>query len=154
MANNARKSGSGSRQVRDVMTPNPRCATEKDSLMDVARIMRDQDTGVVPVVDDNNRIIGLVTDRDIVVRCIADGKNPNDAKVNEVMTKSIRKVKEDATINEVMTLMKGSEIRRVPVVDTNDKIVGIVSIGDIASAGDDRKVGDAIQDISEAAPNN
>jgi len=151
----AKDSGSGSRHVRDVMTPNPQCATEKDSLMEVARIMRDQDTGAVPVVDDNNKIIGMVTDRDIVVRCIADGKNPSEARVNDVMTKSVRKVQEDATINDVLGMMKGSEIRRVPVVDRNDKIVGIVSIGDIASGGDNRgKVGDAMEDISQAAPNN
>ena len=140
--------------IRDVMTPNPQCVTETDSLRDVARIMKDQDTGVVPVVD-GKKIIGLVTDRDIVVRCIAEGKNPLEAKVNDVMTKSVRKVKEDATINEVLTMMSSAEIRRLPVVDRNDDLVGIVSIGDIAMEGkQDGKVGQAVEQISQAPPNN
>ena len=87
-----RNSGPGARHIRDVMTPNPRTVSDRDSVRDVARIMRDQDTGVVPVCDDSRKIIGLVTDRDIVVRLIADGKDPMNARVNEVMTKSVRKV--------------------------------------------------------------
>lgn len=155
MANESRNSGPGSRHVRDVMTPNPECVTERDSLRDAARIMKDHDTGVVPVVDDNKKIIGMITDRDIVVRCIAEGKNPMDARVNEVMTKSVRKVQEDATVNDVLGMMKSSEIRRVPVVDRNDHIVGIVSMGDIAMQGENKgKVGDAMGDISQAPPNN
>jgi CBS domain-containing protein len=143
------------RHVRDVMTPNPECVTEKDSLRDVARIMKDQDTGVVPVVDGGRKIIGLITDRDIVVRCVAEGKNPLDAYVNDVMSKSVRKVREDATINDVIGMMKSSEIRRVPVVNQRDEIVGIVSMGDIATDSQERgKVGDAMQDISSAPPNN
>jgi len=142
------------RHVRDVMTPNPQCVTEKDSLREVARIMKDQDTGAVPVVN-GKKIIGMITDRDIVVRCIAEGKNPLDARVNEVMTKSVRKVQEDATINEVIGLMSSSEIRRVPVVNRNDEIVGIVSIGDISVQTDNKgKVGQAMEDIAQAPPNN
>ena len=75
------KSGRGSQHVRDVMTPNPKCVTEKDSIRDVARIMKSQDTGVVPVVE-GKRIIGLITDRDIVVRGLAEGKNLENAQVN------------------------------------------------------------------------
>ena len=141
------------RHIRDVMTPNPECVTEKDSLRDVARIMKDQDTGVVPVVD-GKKIIGLVTDRDIVVRCIAEGKNPLEARVTEVMTKSVRKVKDDATINDVIGLMSSSEIRRVPVVNANDELVGIVSMGDLTGKTNDGKVGQTLQDISQAPPNN
>src|SRR5438128_7659420 len=125
------------RHVRDVMTRNPECVTEKDSIREVARIMKDADTGVVPVVD-GRKIIGMVTDRDIVVRCIAEGKNPLEARVNEVMTKSVRKVQEDATINDVIGLMSSSEIRRVPVVNRNDEIVGIVSMGDVAEKTDNK----------------
>src|ERR1043165_5909403 len=92
------------KSVRDVMTPNPQCLSEKDTLRDAARIMKEQDTGVVPVVD-GKKVVGLITDRDIVVRCIAEGKNPMEARVTEVMTKSVRKVKDDATINDVIGLM-------------------------------------------------
>lgn len=148
------KSGPGSRHVRDVMTPNPECVSEKDSIRDVARIMKDQDTGVVPVVD-GRRIIGLITDRDIVVRGLAEGKNLENVRVNELMTKSVRSVREDASVNEALELMSNAEIRRVPVVNGNNELVGIVSLGDIASQGNqDGKVGRAVESISEAPPNN
>ena len=150
-----RSSGRGSRHVRDVMTPNPTVVSDRDSIRDVARIMKDQDTGVVPVCDDGKKIIGLVTDRDIVVRLIADGKDPLNAHVNEVMTKRVRKVHEDATVDDVLSLMSSSEIRRVPVVNKNDELVGIVSIGDISNETREHgKVGEAINDISDARPNN
>ncbi len=150
-----RSSGRGSRHIRDVMTPNPTVVSDRDSIRDVARIMKDQDTGVVPVCDDGKKIIGLVTDRDIVVRLIADGKDPLNAHVNEVMTKSVRKVHEDATVDDVLSLMSSSEIRRVPVVNKNDELVGIVSIGDISNETREHgKVGEAINDISDARPNN
>lgn len=142
------------RHIRDVMTPNPETVSEKDSLRDVARIMKDQDTGVVPVVD-GKRIIGLITDRDIVVRAFAEGKNLENVRVNEIMTKSVRSVREDASLTEVLEMMGNAEIRRVPVVNGNDELVGIVSIGDIASQGNqDGKVGRAVENISEAPPNN
>ncbi|HYC89991.1 MAG TPA: CBS domain-containing protein [Thermoanaerobaculia bacterium] len=142
------------RHIRDVMTPNPECVSEKDSIRDVARIMKDQDTGVVPVVD-GKRIIGLITDRDIVVRGLAEGKNLENVRVNELMTKSVRSVREDASVNEVLEMMGNAEIRRVPVVNGNDELVGIVSLGDIAAQGNqDGKVGRAVENISEAPPNN
>jgi CBS domain-containing protein len=145
-------SGRGSRHIRDVMTPNPLTVSDSDSIRDVARIMKEQDTGVVPVCDDSKKIIGLVTDRDLVVRLIADGKDPMNARVTDVMTKSVRKVHEDATVDDVLSLMSDSEIRRVPVVNRNDELVGIVSIGDISD--ETRKAGEALNDISEARPNN
>ena len=142
------------RHIRDVMTPNPECVSDKDSIRDVARIMKDQDTGVVPVVD-GKRIIGLITDRDIVVRGLAEGKNLENVRVNEIMTKGVRSVREDASVDEVLNMMSSAEIRRVPVVNSNDELVGIVSLGDIAAEGNqDGKVGRAVENISEAPPNN
>ena len=151
---NQKTGGSGGRSIRDVMTANPECVGEKDSIRDVARIMKDKDTGVVPVVE-GRRIIGLITDRDIVVRGLAEGRNLENAKVNELMTKGVQSVREDASVNEVLSMMGNSEIRRVPVVNGNDELVGIVSLGDIASQGNqDGKVGKAVENISEAPPNN
>lgn len=143
-----------SRQVRDVMTPNPECVSERDSISDVARIMKEQDTGVVPVVD-GKKIIGLITDRDIVVRGIAEGRDLSSVKVNELMTKSVRSVSEDTPVNDVLSLMGSAEIRRVPVVNGNNELVGIISLGDIATnSTQDGRVGKAVEDISEAPPNN
>ena len=152
MAN--QKSGPSSRHIRDVMTPNPESVTEKDSIRDVARIMKNADTGVVPVVD-GKKIIGLITDRDIVVRGLAEGKNLENVRVNELMTKSVRSVREDASVNEALELMSSAEIRRIAVVNNNDELVGIVSLGDIAKeTNQDNKVGKTVETISEAPPNN
>jgi CBS domain-containing protein len=148
------KSGPGSKHVRDVMTPNPKCVTEKDSILEAARIMRDEDTGVVPVVD-GKKVIGMVTDRDIVVRGVADGKDATNLSVREVMTKNVRSVREDGTVDEALDLMSRAEIRRVPVVNQSNELVGIVSLGDIATSSNrDGKVGKTVEEISEAPPNN
>lgn len=151
---NQQKSGPGSRHIRDVMTPNPACVSDKDTIRDVARIMAREDTGVVPVVD-GRKIIGLITDRDIVVRLVAEGRDPANVRVNEAMTKGVRTVRDDAAVSDVLNLMSGAEIRRVPVVNDRDELVGIVSLGDIAAeTNQDNKVGKAVEQISQAPPNN
>jgi CBS domain-containing protein len=150
-----KKSGPGSLHVRDVMTPNPDCVSSDANVRDAARIMKEKDTGVVPVVDGGKKVVGLITDRDIVVRGIAEGKDLSNCRVDELMTKSIRSVREDAPVDEVLTLMSSAEIRRVPVVNGQDEIVGIISIGDIAvETNKDNRVGKALEDISQAPPNN
>jgi CBS domain-containing protein len=142
-------SSDNSRHVRDVMTPNPETVSDKDSIRDVARIMKDSDT------DGGRKILGLITDRDIVVRGLAEGKDLESMRVNEIMTKSVRSVREDATINDALQMMSSADIRRVAVVNQNDELVGIVSIGDISTnTNSDGKVGKAIESISEAPPNN
>ena len=136
------------------MTVNPECVSANDSLSDVARIMKSQDTGVVPVVD-GKKIVGLITDRDIVVRGIAEGRDIGGTKVNELMTTSVRTVREDANVDDVINMMSSAEIRRVPVVNSSDELVGIISIGDISAEGNkDGKIGRAMEAISEAPPNN
>jgi len=148
------KSGGGSRNARDVMTPNPTTVSEKNSIRDAARIMASEDTGVVPVVD-GRKVIGIVTDRDIVVRFVAEGKDTSTAKVNECMTKSVRSVKEDTPVTEVLSMMSSAQIRRVPVVNASNELVGIVSIGDISTeTNQDGKVGKAIEEISQSPANN
>jgi CBS domain-containing protein len=143
-----------SRHVRDIMTPDPQCVTEKDSIRDAARIMKDSDTGIVPVVD-GRKIIGMITDRDIAVRVVAEGKDPNGTRVNECMTKNVRSVREDATVNDVLDVMKGAEVRRVPVVNASNELVGIISMGDLAiGTNQEGKIGKAVEDISAARPNN
>jgi CBS domain-containing protein len=136
------------------MTSNPESVGEKNSLRDVARIMKDRDTGVVPVVD-GKKIIGLITDRDIVVRGLAEGKDLGSASVTELMTKQVRSVREDATVNEALELMSSADVRRVAVVNSSDELVGIVSLGDISINTDkDNKVGKTVESISGAPPNN
>jgi CBS domain-containing protein len=151
---NTQKSGQGSRSARDVMTSNPTTVSEKDTIRDAARIMASEDTGVVPVVD-GKRVIGMVTDRDIVVRFVAEGKDPANARVNECMTKSVRSVKEDTPVADVLSLMSNAQIRRVPVVNDREELVGIVSLGDISTAtNQEGKVGKTVEQISQAPSNN
>ena len=141
--------------VRDIMTPNPLTCRPNDLIRDAARIMAERDTGVVPVVDDSRKILGLITDRDIVVRLVAEGKDPAKAHVTDAMTKSVRTVKEDTPIDEVTRLMSTAQVRRIPVVNQRDEIVGIISFGDIATeTGERDKVGHTIEKISEGTGNN
>jgi CBS domain-containing protein len=132
--------------IRDVMTPNPRTVTPDDSIESAARIMRDEDTGAVPVVQ-NGRPIGMITDRDIVIRAIADGGA--NRTVREVVTDRLVSVSPETSTREAAELMSEHQIRRLPVVE-NDRLVGIVSLGDLAvKEAKDRRVGDTLQSISE-----
>ena len=105
------------KNIRAVMTPDPVCVSERDSIREVARIMAREDTGVVPVVD-GKKIIGMITDRDIVVRLVAEGKDPSNAHVNEAMTKNVRAVRcrpaSDAMKALVITAMSTSTDSQVP----------------------------------------
>ena len=132
--------------VRDVMTKNPLTASPSDNLQAVAKIMRDEDTGVVPIVD-KGKLIGIVTDRDIVIRCVADGKF--DAKALDASSDDVVTVTADMSIADAAELMAEHQIRRLPVVEA-DRLIGIVSLGDIAvKEGKDKRTGDTLEDISQ-----
>ena len=133
--------------IRDVMTPNPRTVAPNDSIQNAARIMRDEDTGAVPVVE-NGRAVGIVTDRDIVIRAVADGGEMN-RPIREICSSTIVSATPDMSTREAAQLMSDHQIRRLPVVE-NDRLVGIVSIGDLAvKEGKDGRTGDTLQSISE-----
>ena len=149
------KTDHGSQRVGDFMTKNPDCVSQTSSITDAAKIMKKSDTGVVPVVD-GKKVVGLVTDRDIVVRGVAGGKDISSMPVSEVMTRDVRTVTEDSTVDDVLQLMSGAQIRRVPVVNQAQELVGIVSLGDIAteSRESDNHLGKAIEQISKGPANN
>jgi CBS domain-containing protein len=133
--------------IRDVMTPNPRTVSLDDSIENAARIMRDEDTGVVPVVE-NGRPVGMVTDRDIVIRAVADGGQAG-RRVRDIATGTVIAATPDMSTREASQLMSEHQIRRLPVVE-NDRLVGIVSLGDLAvKEGRDSRTGDTLQSISE-----
>ena len=132
--------------IREVMTPNPRCVSPDDSIPSAAPIMRDEDTGAVPVCD-NGRAVGIVTDRDIVIRAIADGQ-PN-RPVRDIATRDVISVSPDTSTREAAELMSEHQVRRLPVVD-GERLVGIVSLGDLAvKEAKDSRVGDTLEHISE-----
>lgn len=135
------------RHIRDIMTADPVCVSEGDSIREVARIMAREDTGVVPVVD-GKKIIGMITDRDIVVRLVADGGQLN-RPVSEIVTGDVVCASPDMSTHEAANLMSEHQVRRLPVVE-NDRIVGIVSLGDLAvKEAKDKRVGDTLEHISE-----
>jgi CBS domain-containing protein len=132
--------------IRDVMTTNPRTVSPSDTIQNAARIMRDEDTGAVPVVE-NGRPVGMVTDRDIVVRAVANGEL--NRPVRDVVSGSLITADPDMSAREAAELMSEHQIRRLPVVE-NDRLVGIVSLGDLAvKDAHDKRTGDTLQEISQ-----
>ncbi len=134
--------------IREVMTPNPVTIPADMSAADAARLMRDRDIGDVLVMD-QDRVMGIITDRDIVVRAVAAGQDPANVKVGDICSKELHTVEHTATVEEVIELMRGKAVRRVPVMDGICP-VGIVSIGDLAIERDRES---ALGDISPAPPN-
>jgi len=133
--------------IRDVMTPNPQCVSPGDTIQSAARIMRDIDTGAVPIVD-NGRPVGIITDRDIVVRAVADGGRL-DRPVRDIVSGDMISVTPETSTRDAEALMSEHQIRRLTVIE-NDRIVGIVSLGDIAvKEAQDKRSGDTLQRISE-----
>jgi CBS domain-containing protein len=134
-------------KISDVMTPNPRTVERNDDIQIAARIMREEDTGAVPVVD-KGRVVGMVTDRDIVVRAVADGDF--DCTVADIASDDVICATPDMSTTAGAALMGEHQVRRLPVVDENDQLVGIVSLGDLAvKEGRDARTGDTLEDISE-----
>jgi len=133
--------------VREVMTTNPRCVSPNDTIQIAARIMKEEDTGVVPIVE-NGRPVGVITDRDIVIRAVADGSQANKP-VREIATGDLVCATPDMSTREATKIMSERQIRRLPVVE-NDRLVGIVSLGDIAvKEGKDSRTGETLEQISE-----
>lgn len=138
-------------QIKDVMTSNVEVVHPDTTLQDAAKKMKDLDVGSLPVCD-GQRLLGTVTDRDITVRAVAEGRNPTTTPVREVMTSGIVYCFEDQDIREVAKLMKEKQIRRLPILNRDKRLVGIVSLGDLAvDAGDERMAGETLTKVSEPA---
>lgn len=145
----AHEPGTG-KSLADVMTKNPSVVREGEGLEKVAKLMVECDCGAIPVVGDDNRLRGMITDRDIVVRCVAKGKNPLDGKVGEIMSREVYSVRENESIDRVFRIMSDKQVRRVPVVNDKNEVIGIVAQADVAlDTGEDRKVGETVERISE-----
>jgi CBS domain-containing protein len=135
--------------VRHAMTDSPQTARPDMTAADAAGLMRQLDVGVIPVAD-RGTLIGLVTDRDIVLRVVAAREDPDEVKLGDILTKSPVTVTPDTKLSDARDLMAEHRIRRLPVLK-GDELVGILSLGDVALAGaSDREVGEALEDISES----
>lgn len=133
-------------QVRDAMTRDVRTATPEMTIREAARMMAEADIGALPVAS-GDRLAGMVTDRDICVRAVAIGKGP-DATVGEVMTHEVKYCHEDEDVADLCQNMADIQVRRLPVVDVDKRLVGIVSLADLASAYSAENAGEALEGIT------
>jgi len=138
-----------SQSIRDVMTPNPCAISPNASVLDAAQIMRGNDIGDVIVLEDD-RLFGILTDRDIVVRVLAEGGDAETTPVGEICSRDLTTIEPTASVADAVRLMRAKAIRRLPVVDDEGFVMGIVSIGDVAVERDRRST---LGDISAAPPN-
>jgi CBS domain-containing protein len=136
-------------RIHDVMTPHAECIAPEASLREAAGRMKALDVGSLPVCD-RDRLAGLLTDRDIVLRAVAEGRDPNVARVRDAMTPNILYCFEDQDVSEAAELMREKQVRRLPVLNRDKRLVGIVALGDLAvQTGHEQLVGHALEGISE-----
>jgi CBS domain-containing protein len=136
----------------DVMTKDPVCALPEDSVRKVAEVMRSQDIGPVPIVDslDRRLLVGIVTDRDLALKVVAEGRDPETTRVGDVMTGDLVSCREDDDVSKALNAMSNMQLRRIPVVDRDGRIVGIIAQADVATRLDEpEKTGEVVKDISE-----
>ena len=135
-------------KVKEIMTASPASCTEDTPLQDIARTMVGRDCGSVPVVRDGRTLAGIITDRDVVVRAVAEGRNPLTLKAKDCMTSPAISIGEDASLNECTDLMESKKVRRMPVVDKAGALVGIVAQADVARHASQKEAGELVRDVS------
>jgi CBS domain-containing protein len=135
--------------ARDIMTSNPACCGPNSTLYEVAKLMVRNDCGEIPVVDNNNCVIGVVTDRDIVCRMVAEGMNPIGHTAEVCMSRPAVTIREDASLNDVIKTMERHQIRRIPVVRDGGMCAGIISQADLARIGSEHQVAELVCEVSQ-----
>jgi CBS domain-containing protein len=133
--------------IRDIMTTNPRTIEPSTPIFEAARIMRDEDIGSLPITE-GNQLFGTITDRDITIRAIAEGRDPQGTTVQEIASRDLITVDPQQDLDEALRLMAKHQVRRLPVVEEDGKLVGIVAQADVAQVGDDARTGETVQQIS------
>ncbi len=136
-------------KVHEVMTDRPRCVTPETPVSEAAQLMKSDDVGSLPILD-GEQLAGMVTDRDIVIRAIADGKDPRGMPVREVASRELVTVRADDDLSDALKLMASQQVRRLPVVDDDNRLVGIVAQADVAVAAKEKAVGEMVEEISKS----
>lgn len=136
-------------EVSSVMTSNPAACKTDTPLQQVARMMIDNDCGLIPVVDGDNKPVGAVTDRDIAVRVVAVGKDATAATAGDAMTSPIKTVSSTTSLHDATCVMEAEKIRRLVVVDGEGKLAGVAAIADLALAGKDEATAQVVKEVSE-----
>jgi CBS domain-containing protein len=137
-----------SQRIREIMTSNPSTVEPDKTVVDAARIMKQEDAGVVPVTE-NGRLTGMVTDRDIAIRVVAESKDPKSTTVREVASSDLVTIDPQQDLDEALRLMAQHQVRRLPVVEEDGRLVGVVAQADVARHGNDTQTGQVVQEISE-----
>ncbi|MEZ5345482.1 MAG: CBS domain-containing protein [Pyrinomonadaceae bacterium] len=139
--------------VKDIMTGNPACCMKESSLEDAAKMMKENDCGCIPVVNEmeTKTPVGVITDRDICCRTVAEGLNPLELKVGDIMISGVEVVQPNTSVEDCCNLMEEKQIRRVVVVDDMGSCCGIVSQADIAINAEENKTAEVVQEVSKSA---
>jgi CBS domain-containing protein len=134
--------------VREFMTTDARCVGENESLQEAARLMRDLDCGALPICGDDGKLKGMITDRDIVLKCVAAGRDPGQMMARDLASGKPYCIEADANVDDAIGMMEQHQVRRLPVI-SDHKLVGIISQGDIARNYSEQRVGELVEHISE-----
>ena len=141
--------GIGATKVHEAMTDRPRCVTPETPVSEAAQLMETENVGSLPILE-GEQLAGMVTDRDIVIRAVAKGKDPKGMPVREVASRELVTVQADDDLSEALKLMAGHQVRRLPVVDEDNRLVGILAQADIASEAKEKAVGEMVEEISKS----
>jgi CBS domain-containing protein len=136
------------KDIREVMTSNPRTVEADKPVAEAAKLMRDEDVGLAPVVE-GDRLVGTLTDRDIAIRVVAEGKDPASTPVREVASTEVVTVSPEQDLDEATRLMAQHQVRRVPVVEEDGRLVGVVAQADVARQSDEQQTGELVGEISQ-----
>ena len=136
-------------KVHEAMTDRPRCVTPETSVAEAAQLMKSDDIGSLPILD-GEQLAGVVTDRDIVIRAIAEGKDPRGMPVREVASRELVTVNADEDLSSALHLMASQQVRRLPVVDDDGRLVGILAQADVAVEAKEKAVGEMVEEISKS----
>jgi CBS domain-containing protein len=134
--------------VQDLMTANPKTIASDGSILEAAKIMRDEDVGIVPIVD-GDRLVGTITDRDLAVKVVAEGKDVRSTTVGEVASRDLVTVDPQQDLDEALRLMAQHQVRRLPVVEEDGRLVGILAQADVAREASPQQTGRVVEEISE-----
>lgn len=141
-------------KIQEIMTPECKWGARNMSVKDAAKIMKQQDIGFLPVgCTDQDKLVGTITDRDIVLNCVAEGKDPEKCTIDEIKGEKMYYCYEDQDVKEVCENMAEIRVRRLPVVDRNKRLVGVVSFGDVAQAAERKEVGETQQEFTRECAN-
>jgi CBS domain-containing protein len=135
------------KSVSELMSSNPRSVESSQTVRDAATIMRDEDVGLVPIVE-GDRLVGTVTDRDVTIRVVAEDKDPNSTRVQEIASTDLVTIEPQQDLDEALRLMAKHQVRRLPVVE-GGRLVGVVAQADVARQADDTRTGELVEEISK-----